>query len=389
MKDIKRNLTMLCDYYELTMANGYFQNGESDKICYFDLYFRSVPDDGGFAIMAGTGKAAENGILIKSAEALENLSSVDTVVLDKTGTITKGRLSVSDIYVANGVEKEQMLGLAAAVEGYSEHPIAKAVCDKAHELSLTKQRAEEFRMVAGGGVEAIVAGEKLCCGTVRFVEEALGKTISQEIIDEVGRFSAMGKATLVVASGSRALGVIAFSDEIREEAKECVRALKEAGITAVLITGDNSRAAEFIAKEVGIEQVFSEQLPEDKVQRVVDLQMDKHIVAMVGDGVNDAPSIKLANVGVAMGSFGSDIAIEASDIALMSDRLSLVVYLRRLALATFRTIRTNIIISMTVNFVAIIFSVMGLLTPVTGALVHNVSSLLVVINAALLYDRDA
>lgn len=341
------------------------------------------------SIVAAIGQGTRKGVLVKSGEALETMSHVDVVAFDKTGTITKGRLSVSDIYVANGVEKEQMLGLAAAVEGYSEHPIAKAVCDKAQELSLTKQRAEEFRMVAGGGVEAIVAGEKLCCGTVRFVEEALGKTISQEIIDEVGRFSAMGKATLVVASGSRALGVIAFSDEIREEAKECVGALREAGIKAVLITGDNSRAAGFIAKEVGIEQVFSEQLPEDKVQRIVDMQMDKHIVAMVGDGVNDAPSIKLANVGVAMGSFGSDIAIEASDIALMSDRLSLVIYLRRLALATFRTIRTNIIISMTVNFVAIIFSVMGLLTPVTGALVHNVSSLLVVINAALLYDRDA
>ena len=310
------------------------------------------------SIVAAIGQGTRKGVLVKSGEALETMSHVDVVAFDKTGTITKGRLSVSDIYVANGVEKEQMLGLAAAVEGYSEHPIAKAVCDKAHELSLTKQRAEEFRMVAGGGVEAIVAGEKLCCGTVRFVEEALGKTISQEIIDEVGRFSAMGKATLVVASGSRALGVIAFSDEIREEAKECVRALKEAGITAVLITGDNSRAAEFIAKEVGIEQVFSEQLPEDKVQRVVDLQMDKHIVAMVGDGVNDAPSIKLANVGVAMGSFGSDIAIEASDIVLMNDDLEAIAKAIKISRKTKRIVIQNIVFSLSVKFIVMLAAIL-------------------------------
>jgi P-type E1-E2 ATPase len=161
------------------------------------------------------------------------------------------------------------------------------------------------------------------------------------------------------------------------------------GIKPVLLTGDNNKAAQFVASKLGLTEVYSQQLPEDKVKCIIDLQKNNHIVAMVGDGVNDAPSIKAANVGVAMGFFGSDIAIDAADIALLGDKLSLVVYLRRLAIATFRTIRTNIIISMTVNVIAIICSAMGLLNPVTGALVHNVSSILVVLNAALLYDRDA
>jgi P-type E1-E2 ATPase len=244
-------------------------------------------------------------------------------------------------------------------------------------------------MTPGGGVEAIVNGNVVRCGNEKFVLEGGELALPQAVVEKLDSFRAQGKATLVISSANRILGVIALSDTVRSEAAESIVALSKMGIRSVLLTGDNHKAAQFVAEKVGIIEVFSQLLPEDKVQQILDLQSEKHIVAMCGDGVNDAPSIKAANVGVAMGSFGSDIAIDAADIALMSDKLSLAVYLRRLAKATIRTIRTNIIISMSVNVVAIICSIYGLLNPVTGALVHNVSSLLVVINAALLYDRES
>ena len=341
------------------------------------------------SIVAAIGQGTRKGVLIKSGEALEAMAHVDVITFDKTGTLTNGSLVVCDVFPANGITEETLLMLASAVESFSEHPIAKAICTKGKEFSSTMQSASDFRMTPGGGVEAKVENSLVRCGTVRFVLDGNDHTLPQNLQEALDMFSSQGKATLVVAQDKKVLGVIALADTLRTEASESIAELSKMGINPVLLTGDNNKAAQYVATKLCITEIYSQQLPEDKVQRILDLQAQNHIVAMVGDGVNDAPSIKTANVGVAMGSFGSDIAIDAADIALMGDKLSLVVYLRRLAIATFRTIRTNIIISMTVNVIAIICSSMGLLNPVTGALVHNVSSILVVLNAALLYDRDA
>lgn len=341
------------------------------------------------SIVAAIGQGTRNGVLIKSGEALEAMAHVDVMAFDKTGTLTNGDLVVCDIYPVDGCSESELLDVAAAVEVFSEHPIAKAICARKEDSLAKSSSAENFRMTPGGGVEAIVNGNVVRCGNEKFVLEGGELALPQAVIEKLDSFRAQGKATLVIASANRILGVIALSDTVRSEAAESIVALSKMGIRSVLLTGDNHKAAQFVAEKVGIIEVFSQLLPEDKVQQILDLQSEKHIVAMCGDGVNDAPSIKAANVGVAMGSFGSDIAIDAADIALMSDKLSLAVYLRRLAKATIRTIRTNIIISMSVNVVAIICSIYGLLNPVTGALVHNVSSLLVVINAALLYDRES
>ena len=341
------------------------------------------------SIVAAIGQGTRKGVLIKSGEALEAMAHVDVITFDKTGTLTNGSLVVSDVFPANGITEEKLLMLASAVESFSEHPIAKAICTKGKEVSSTMQSASDFRMTPGGGVEAMVEGLSVRCGTVRFVLDGRDHTLPQNLQEALDMFSSQGKATLVVAQDKKVIGVIALADTLRTEASESIAELSKMGIKPVLLTGDNNKAAQFVASKLGLTEVYSQKLPEDKVKCIIDLQKNNHIVAMVGDGVNDAPSIKAANVGVAMGSFGSDIAIDAADIALMGDKLSLVVYLRRLAVATFRTIRTNIIISMTVNVIAIICSAMGLLNPVTGALVHNVSSILVVLNAALLYDRDA
>lgn len=340
------------------------------------------------SIVAAIGQGTRKGVLIKSGEALEAMAHVDVMAFDKTGTLTNGSLVVSDIYPVSGNTEEELVSIASAVEAYSEHPIAKAICAKGKEFAIQQYSVENFKMTPGGGVEALVEGGMVRCGTVKFVLGD-GKTLPQNVVEKLDSFSEQGKATLVVASAGEIIGVIALTDTIREESLESIASLTAMGIKPVLLTGDNVKAAQFVAGELGIAEVHAQQLPEGKVQCILDLQAEKHIVSMVGDGVNDAPSIKAANVGIAMGSFGSDIAIDAADVALMSDKLSLAVYLRRLAKATFRTIRTNIIISMTVNAIAIVCSIYGLLNPVTGALVHNVSSLLVVINAALLYDREA
>lgn len=339
------------------------------------------------SIVAAIGQGTRKGVLIKSGEALEAMAHVDIVAFDKTGTLTNGSLVVSDIYPASSNSEEVLVGLASAVEAYSEHPIAKAICAKGKEFTTQSYSIENFKMTPGGGVEALVDGSIVRCGTAKFVLD--DKTLPQDVAEKLDGFSEQGKATLVVVRASEVIGVIALSDTIREESAESISALASMGMRPVLLTGDNAKAAQFVANTLGLAEVHAQQLPEGKVQRILDFQAEKHVVAMVGDGVNDAPSIKAANVGVAMGSFGSDIAIDAADVALMGDKLSLVVYLRRLAIATIRTIRTNIIISMTVNVIAIVCSIYGLLNPVTGALVHNVSSLLVVINAALLYDREA
>ena len=338
------------------------------------------------AIMAAIGQAAKHGVIIKSGEALENMGKVDVIAFDKTGTLTCGRLAVSDILpLGSSISEEKLLEMAASAELKSEHPLAKAIISFAEEREMILTEPEVFRMMAGRGVYAELSGKKVLCGSERFLEEQ-GVAADRETRNFLERLRVQGKASLLVAEEGRCIGIIALSDVLRPEAEEMIRQLHDMRVRTVLLTGDNRKTAAYFAEQAGITEARAELLPEEKVKSIRELQREHH-VCMIGDGVNDAPALKTADVSAAMGSMGSDIAVDAADIALMGDDLSRIPYLKRLSDATVKTIKASIGMSMTINFAAIILSVLGMLNPTTGALVHNAGSCFVVLFAALLYDR--
>lgn len=339
------------------------------------------------AIMAAIGQATKHGVIIKSGEALEKMGKVDTIAFDKTGTLTYGRLEVSDIIpFGSGLEEPALLSLAVSAEAKSEHPLGKAIVACARERAVPILDPNTFHMAAGKGVRAQVDGKNLLCGNETFLSD-YGVTISGEVSSTLERLRSQGKASILVADGNRCIGVVAMSDVLRPEAGEIVKRLHDMNTGIVLLTGDNQKTADHFASQVGIRQVRAQLLPEEKVGNINKLQDAGRRVCMVGDGVNDAPALKTASVGVAMGSMGSDIAVEAADIALMSDDISKLPYLKKLSNATVKTIKFSISLSMCINFLAVTLSVLSKLNPTTGALVHNAGSCFVVLIAALLYDR--
>ena len=339
------------------------------------------------AIMAAIGQATKHGVIIKSGEALEKMGKVDTIAFDKTGTLTYGRLDVSDILPFDkNLDEMSLLALTASAEAKSEHPLGKAIVSCANERGLSLTESSAFKMITGKGIYAEISGEKLLCGNEKFLKEnavAIDNTVQTVLM----KLRTQGKASILVASGTKCIGVIALSDVLRPEAKDMVSRLSSMHTRTVLLTGDNEKTADYFAEQVGISEVRAELLPEEKVQNIEELQRENHKVCMIGDGVNDAPALKTAEVSVAMGNMGSDIAIDAADIALMSDDISKIPYLKRLSNATVATIKFSITLSMCINFVAIVLSLLQLLNPTTGALVHNAGSCFVVLIAALLYDR--
>ena len=302
------------------------------------------------SIMAAIGQATKHGVIIKSGGALEGMGKVDCVAFDKTGTLTHGKLHVSAV-------EGDVLQLAASLERYSEHPIAKAIVAHYDGEFL---EVREFQATPGVGVKGMAGGRQV----------------------EISR------GVEVTVDGVYA-GKITVEDQPKESGAQTVRRLQGMGVRVAMLTGDNRETAEKIAAQAGIENgnVYAELLPAQKVETIRALQEQGRTVCMIGDGVNDAPALKTASVGVAMGGMGSDIAVEAADIALMGDDISKIPYLKRLSNATVRLIKFNITLSMCINFLAITLSVLGVLSPITGALVHNAGSVLVVLNAALLYDR--
>ena len=276
------------------------------------------------AIMVGTGKAAEMGILIKSAESLENLHNVDTIVLDKTGTITSGHPAVTDILpMDRSLTAEQFLGEAAAAELGSEHPLAQAVVERARQLGLSLPKAEAFEAVAGRGIHARVQGREYLAGNLAFLEEnhlpatAEERSAARAAADQLAR---EGKTPLLFLRDGKLLGVIAVADTIRETSRAAIRRFNEMGLRVVMLTGDNKVTAEAIRRELGIEQAISDVLPTQKEAHIRSLQEEGHKVAMVGDGINDAPALTRADIGIAIGA-GTDIAIESADVVLMKDSL--------------------------------------------------------------------
>ncbi len=339
------------------------------------------------AIMAAIGQATKHGVIIKSGEALEKMGKVDTIAFDKTGTLTYGRLDVSDmISFHKSMNEEELLFLTASAEAKSEHPLGKAIVACAKRKGITLDESTVFRMTTGKGIFAQVKGHSLICGNEKFLIEN-SVTIDEAAHATLEQLRTQGKASILVADSNTCIGVIALSDVLRLEAKDMVSRLNAMKTRTVLLTGDNKKTADYFARQVGITEVRAELLPEEKVQNIENLQRENHIVCMIGDGVNDAPALKTANVSVAMGSVGSDIAVDAAEIALMSDDIAKIPYLKRLSNATVKTIKFSIALSMCINFVAIALSLLGLLNPTTGALVHNAGSCLVVLIAALLYDR--
>ena len=274
------------------------------------------------AIMAAIGQATKHGVIIKSGESLEKMGKVDTIAFDKTGTLTYGRLEVSDIIpFDSSLTKKELLTLTASAEAKSEHPLGKAIVAKAKGEDVLLTESENFKMAAGKGISAKVSGKSLLCGNEKYLLEQ-GIVMDGQIHSTLEKLRAEGKASVLVAERNICIGVIALSDVLRAEAKDMVSRLKAMHTSTVLLTGDHKKTADYFAKQVGISEVRAELLPEEKVQNIEALREAGRKVCMIGDGVNDAPALKTADVGVAMGSMGSDIAVEAADIALMSDDIS-------------------------------------------------------------------
>ena len=337
------------------------------------------------AIMVGTGKAAENGILIKSAQSLELMGRVDTVVLDKTGTVTQGKPRLTDCLAAPEVTEEELLCVAASVEQPSEHPLSRAVTEAAGERNIPLCDVADFTAVPGGGVQALLHDRTIYAGNAPYMQEK-GVDIAP-FAPQAGRWADDGKTVLYFAEEGRLLGLIAVADTVKPDSAAAIAALKQRGCRVVLLTGDNARTANAIARQVGVDQVISQVLPQDKATCVARLQQEGRLVAMVGDGVNDAPALVQADVGLAIGA-GTDIAIESADIVLMKSSLADVASAAELSRAVLRNIRQNLFWAFFYNSVGIPVaagvlypSLHLLLNPMIAAACMSLSSVCVVSNA--------
>ncbi len=333
------------------------------------------------AIMAAIGNAAKRGFLVREGDALERLASVQQVTFDKTGTLTFGTPEVTAVYSVEGAEKT-LYTLTAGAELRSEHPLGKAVVRGFERGGDTPPEPAHFAMLPGRGVEAEVEGRRIVAGNLELLAEreidCTALTAQAEVyIDQ-------GCTMVYVAVDGRLAGFLALADTVRPDAAATIQQVQEAGVTPVLLTGDHENAARHIAGQLGIDVFQAGCLPEDKLAWIDRAEQAGRMVCMVGDGINDAPALKKAFVGIAMGGVGSDIAVDAADVALVSDDLRQLPHLLRLSRRMMKTIKVNLTFSMTLNFVAILLAITGVLNPVVGALVHNAGSVLVIVNSAFL-----
>ncbi|WP_279386029.1 heavy metal translocating P-type ATPase [Schnuerera ultunensis] len=330
------------------------------------------------AIMVGTGKGAENGILIKSGEHLERTHKMETIVFDKTGTITKGEPEVTDIVTYNSMDRDELLRIAATVEKSSEHPLGQAIVKKGEEELLEIIQPETFMAIPGKGLKAILEGKEIYIGNRKLMIES-GMDI-EGVEGELSRLEEEGKTAMIVGIDGNISGIIAVADQIKENSKKAIEELKNMGLEVYMITGDNERTAKAIAKRVGIDNVLAEVLPENKAEVVEDIRGKGKHVGMVGDGINDAPALAAADVGFAIGT-GTDVAMEAADITLMRGDLMGIVTAIRLSHRTMRTIKQNLFWAFFYNSIGIPFAALGFLNPMIAGAAMAFSSVSVVTNS--------
>ena len=339
------------------------------------------------AIMAAIGNATKHGFLVREGDALERLALVSGITFDKTGTLTCGAPEVMAVISCDpGMDREKLYRLLAGAELRSEHPLGKAVvsCFK-KEKEFKIPQPEEFRMLPGKGVYSVVEGQEILAGnTELFSENRI--TFPDSLKIQAEEFLRKGCTVIHIAVNGKMKGFAAVSDTLRADAPDTIQEIKNIKVTPVLLTGDHESAAEYMAGRLGISQVYADCLPEDKLKRIEEYQKTGKKICMIGDGINDAPALKKAFVGIAMGGIGSDIAVDAADIALINDKISELPHLLRLAKRMMITIKCNLTFSMTLNFVAIVLAFTGILDPVVGALVHNAGSVIVIVNSAFLLN---
>ncbi|MGF3066811.1 heavy metal translocating P-type ATPase [Facklamia sp. P13064] len=339
------------------------------------------------AIMVGTGNAAQKGILIKSSASLETTHQADTILLDKTGTITQGQPSVTDFYPVDEKDKAILLSKLASVEANSEHPLGKAVVDYAESFGIEYQALKQIQSITGKGITAEINGENIDIGNQRLMEEILSQPIPQDFLSLADKLSHEAKTVIFYAINRHFQGLLAISDPIKESSMEVIKTLKAMGLKVMMVTGDNQATAEHIGQLVGVDKVFAEVLPEDKSRIVKEVQATGNKVIMVGDGINDAPALAQADIGMAIGS-GTDIAIESADIVLMNNHLTTIPTAINLSHATIRNIKQNLFWAFFYNVIGIPFA-MGviylfggpLLNPMIAALAMSFSSISVLLNA--------
>ena len=344
------------------------------------------------AIMVGTGKGAEHGILIKDAESLETAHKINTIIFDKTGTLTKGKPEVTDIVSLDSIDKDELLRLAGSIEKGSEHSLAEAIVNEAEAKQLMLSRVEKFQAIPGHGVEGIVDGKRIIFGNKRLMNKETIDISAAE--DEIGEMENGGKTVMMIGVGKKLVGLVAVADVIKESARGGLLALQNLGIEVVMLTGDNQRTANAIGRKLGITRVLAEVLPDQKEAEVRKVQAEGKVVAMVGDGVNDAPALAAADVGIAMGS-GTDVAIEAADITLINKDLQSVAAAVVLSKKTMRTIRLNLFWAFGYNVILIPVA-MGalypffhlLLNPIFASVAMATSSISVVANSLLLKRKS-
>lgn len=339
------------------------------------------------AIMAAIGNATKHGFLVREGDALERLASISHITFDKTGTLTYGTPKVvATVSTCDEWSENDIYRLCAGAELRSEHPLGKAVveCYKDTQNKELKQPSE-FKMIPGQGVNANVEDKNILAGNKELLA-ANNIVVTDEVKNQVDKFTEKGCTIIYVAIMNKMAGFIALSDTLRDNAPDTVMQIKKANVTPVLLTGDHEKAAHYIADKLGIQEIYANCLPEDKLKYIENYQNKGNNVCMIGDGINDAPALKKAYVGIAMGGVGSDIAADAADIALINDQIVELPHLLQLSKRMMVTIKCNLTFSMTLNFIAIVLAITGILNPVIGALVHNAGSVLVIINSAFLLN---
>jgi len=332
------------------------------------------------AIVATMGKASKSGVIVKGGMYIEEMSRIDTVVIDKTGTLTFGEPVVTELVTMDGCNEQELLFYAALAEKHSTHPIARSILKKAEEMHVASPEHSTFSYLPGKGVTANYNGRNLLAGNTLLMSEN-GVELSEKIRASLAEFTSRGCTTVLVAHGKEICGVILIEDKVRDESRKAIADLKQMGIKTIMLTGDNESAAKAVGAKVGVDEAYAQLLPEDKVNKIEELVAEGRRVAMVGDGINDAPALAHANVGISMGT-GTDVAIEEADIVLMTNDLRKIADIVRMSNGAYRTIMQNFYGTISVDGIGVILAFLGFLNPLLAALIHVASEFAFIMNSA-------